>query len=249
MCKQFQLDFEKNYVIYPSDLPNHGYLFYNHSLYGKSGHLGHALFQSHTGEITALFPTCSNDNGGHSAKGWMCLRRSKDFGRTWSPAEDFFWSKTIYEQNSKISMMCEKAITCDDGSIILFALICDLSQNSLWEPYLVPQYLKSFDHGYTWTSPKPFGEERGRIYDAVYYDRCIYVLKFANSAEEDWTGCRPEHVYQLFVSTDNGTTFSQRSVIPFNTLGRGYGTMEFTENGRLIISVYNINDENRLDTT
>lgn len=248
MKSHFGADFDKNYVINPSNLPNHGYLFFDHSLHGQSGHLGHALFQSHTGEITAFFPICSNDNGGHSAKGWMCFRRSTDFGQTWSTAEDFIWSKQLYEQNGKVSMMCEKAVTCSDGSIILFALTCDLSQNPLWEPYLVPQYLKSFDHGYTWTSPKPFGEDRGRIYDAVYHNHCIYVLKFANSAEEDWTGCRPEHIYQLFVSTDNGNTFSLRSVIPFYTYGRGYGTMEFTKNGRLIVSVYNINDETVLDT-
>jgi hypothetical protein len=239
--------FDKNYVIFPPCIPNHGLSFVDHSKNSLSGHLGHALFQARSGELTAFYPVCSGDNGGHSAIGWMAFRRSVDLGRTWSEPEDFFLSKQAYDRHDGATIMCEKAVTCDDGTIVLFTLTCDVSKNPLWEPYLFPHYVRSFDDGRTWTAPVRLGEERGRVYDALYRDGTIYVLKFANSAEENWTGCHLEHVYELYSSTDNGATFVRKSIIPLDTQGRGYGTMEFTKAGCLMVGVYNIADENTMD--
>ena len=235
------------YVISPASLPNHGFIFVNHSASGRGGHLGHALFQTLNGDLIAFFSNCNKDNNGHSGRGWMSYRRSFDFGRTWSASEDFSWSKDVYDSNNGTSVMCEKAVTCNNGVIVLFSLVCDVSHNALWEPYLYPCFQRSEDHGYHWSSPVFLGLNRGRIYDALYRNGVIYVLIFANSAEESWTGCSKEHVYQLYTSIDNGKSFSLRSVLPIDTHGRGYGTMEFLSGERLLVGVYNINDEEHMD--
>lgn len=246
----FQQDnsfFDSNYTICPEHIPNHGFLFVDHGKSGLGGHLGHAMFQANDGGITAFFPVCNGDNKGHSGRGWMRYKRSYDFGRSWSDSFDFIHSKDVFMVNKNVSVMCEKAVTCNDGSIVLFALVCDVGSNALWEPYLYPYYLRSPDNGNTWNSPVAIGTERGRIYDAVYHDGVIYVLKFANSAEESWTGCRKEHVYQLFTSEDNGLSFTLRSTLPLDTFGRGYGTIEFLDSNQIIVGIYNSKDEENMD--
>ena len=54
--------------------------------------------------------------------------------------------------------------------------------------------------------------------------------------------------YRLFKSTDNCRTFEEVGVVPFaDTLGRAYGNMIVTPEGKLIVYAYNVNDEQNLD--
>ena len=91
------------------------------------------------------------------------------------------------------------------------------------------------------------GAERGRVYDALYRNGEILALKFCNDATDQWYGTKPEHVYELWSSTDDGCSFQYKSVLPFDTQGKGYGTMEHLPNGALIVYLYDIRDESNAE--
>ncbi len=231
----------------PPDPPNDGILFVDHSRDGRSGHLGHALVEYGPGKILAFYANCSDDNGGHSAVGWMEYRRSEDGGRTWGAAVALDYSKRTYEAGAGRSVMCEKAICTDEGDIVLFNLECDIATSALWRPYGTPTCLRSSDDGHTWSDARPLSDQRGRVYDVIRHKDAILALEFCNDATETWTGTRPEHVYTLYASTDGGETFCPRSILPFDTEGRGYGTMAVLRDGSLIAYIYNKADEQHLD--
>ena len=73
------------------------------------------------------------------------------------------------------------------------------------------------------------------------------MLHFANDATVDWTGTTEDHIYEFYVSTDGGKAFQRRSVLPFNTKNRGYGSLGFLEDGKMIVYIYNRTDEYNLD--
>lgn len=235
------------FQITPFPVPNQGILFVNHAPENRSGHLGHALVENICGEILAFYPNCSADNDGHSAVGWMEYKRSGDGGLNWSEPAMLDYSRQVFDRHEGRSAMAEKAVLTENGTVILFHLISDIRKNPLWEPYFTPTYTRSFDGGATWTDAKTVDEKRGRVYDALNKNGTVYALKFCNDATENWVGTKKEHVYNLYVSEDNGETFHLRSTIPFDTSGRGYGTMEFLENGSLIVYVYNSENESQAD--
>lgn len=234
-------------AVEPPDPPNDGILFVNHSKNGRSGHLGHALVGYAPGKILAFYPNCSDDNGGHSAVGWMEYRRSNDGGRTWSAPSVLDYSKRVFDAGNGRSVMSEKAVCTDEGDVLLFNLECDISTGALWRPYGIPTCLCSSDGGHTWSDARPLSDQPGRVYDVIRHRDSILALEFCNDATETWTGTRPEHVYTLYVSTDGGQTFSPRSTLPFDTEGRGYGTMAVLHDGSLIAYIYNKADEQHLD--
>ena len=228
-------------------------LFVDHQKSGRSGHLGHALFQRPDGEIFAFYPNCTSDDpgrhgtSGHSAAGWMELKRSRDGGRSWSEPVPLAYSKDAYDRRTGWSIFTEKAVVTDTGTIVLFHLLSDISKDALWEPYLVPTSTRSTDGGETWSAPVEVGPDRGRIYGAAYADGIVYALKFRNDAEDDFCGTTDTHVYTLYASRDDGRSFAPVGDLPFNTRGRGYGTLCCLADGRLIAYVYNKNDEEHLD--
>jgi hypothetical protein len=231
----------------PPNPPNEGILFVDHSKTGRSGHLGHALIEYEPNKILAFYPNCSDDNNGHSAVGWMEYKRSEDGGQTWSEPSVLEYSKKMFDEGKGCSVMSEKAVLTSDGTIVLFNLVCDITVTALWEPYLTPTYIRSFDGGHTWTDAEVLGDKRGRIYDAFYQNDTIYALKFLNDATVTWTGNTEKHVYGLYVSTDNGETFIGRSELPFNTYRRGYGTIGLLNNSTIVAYIYNHDDEQHLD--
>lgn len=233
--------------ITPNGPPNEGILFVDHSKSNRSGHLGHALVEYEQEKILAFYPNCSADHGGHSAVGWMEFKRSQDGGKTWGSPQVLQFSKELFLKKEGRTAMAEKAVLTGQGEIILFYLICDISENALWQPYWTPLFSRSADGGKTWSDPEPVCPSRGRIYDAVYQDGEIRVLHFANDATVDWTGTTDEHLYELYVSNDEGKTFMKRSTLPMMTKHRGYGSLGRLENGGLIAYVYNRTNEYVLD--
>lgn len=246
--------FLSSFVITPRPLAKPD-LFVDHEKTGRSGHIGHAMFQRPDGEIFAFFASCASDDPGrhgttgHSATGWMELKRSKDAGQTWGEAVPLDYSKQAFDAKSGFSIFTEKAIVTETGAIVLFHLVSDISQDALWEPYLVPTSTRSVDGGGTWTGPVEVGPDRGRVYGAAYANGTVYALKFRNDAEDDFCGTTEEHVYTLYASRDDGATFTPLSDLPFNTRGRGYGTLCFLADGRMIAYVYNKHNEEYLDYT
>jgi hypothetical protein len=232
------------FKVTPPDPPNKGILFVNHEPESRSGHLGHALVETSGGTILAFYPDCSEDDEGHSGVGWMELKTSTDGGRTWSNPVPHPHSKRVYdESDAKRAALCEKAVRTDDGDLVLFYLNIDNSKTPRWKPQLVPTYARSEDDGATWSAVKPLGSEPGRVYDAIFRDGEIFVLQFANDCCSDWRGTSPEHVYILYASNDGGRTFEKRRVLPFETRGRGYGTLGVLSDGGLIAYIMNLNGD------
>ena len=60
----------------------------------------------------------------------------------------------------KYSAMCEKAIVNEKGDIIVYQLICDISNDPQWQPYMVPSYSISRDKGSTWSNLRQIGTRR-----------------------------------------------------------------------------------------
>ena len=155
-------------------------------------------------KILAFYPNCSLDEKGHSAVGWMEYKRSEDYGETWSQPYIFQSSLKLLHSEMKYSAMCEKAIVNEKGDIIVYQLICDISNDPQWQPYMVPSYSISRDKGSTWSNLRQIGTRRGRIYDAMYQEGTIFLLLFVNDATVDWTGQTTDHYYSLVVSEDGG---------------------------------------------
>lgn len=234
--------------VLPPNPPNDGILFVDHSKNNRSGHLGHALVEYEPGNFLAFYSNNSDHNKGHSGDGWMEYKRSEDAGRTWSEPTPLPYSKETYDGPTGRAVACEKAVCANDGSIALFNLEYRKPQGKgSWHPHYEPTYLRSFDRGRTWEGPHKLCDEPGRIYDVLYQDGVIYVLSFCNDTDDQFTGTLPEHVYRLYVSLDQGATFTERSALALDTFGHGYGTMAFLHDGSLIAYVYNINDEKNLD--
>lgn len=239
------------YNVIPKNPPNDGILFVDHSRTGRSGHLGHALVEYEDGKILAFYPNCSSDNKGHSAVGWMEYRRSEDGGKTWSDPEMLAYSKNLFNKGQtsdlatqKRSAFAEKAVLTDKDEIILFFLVCDISTATVWTDFQIPSYIVSSDGGCTWSEPYELCDRRGRVYDARYYNGEIITLFFVN---DKFLGKTDEHVYELYVSNDNGRTFKKRSTLPFDTTNRSYGTMGVLDSGRIVVYIYNADDEHNAD--
>ena len=257
-CLSFAESLKSNrgsvYEVFPPAPPNDGILFVDHSPAGRSGHLGHALVEYADDKILAFYPNCSNDNKGHSAVGWMEYKRSEDGGKTWSVPEVLSYSKQLFEsgqnggpEGEKFSAFAEKAVLTDDGDIVLFFLVCNITTDTVWRRFQIPTHIISKDGGRTWSEPLTVVNERGRVYDARYVDGEILALFFANDNEINFLGNKPEHVYELYASKDGGRSFTKRSQLPFDTEGKSYGTMEQLESGSLVAYIYNRNDEFNMD--
>ena len=235
----------ETFRITPSGIPNRGLTFVDYRPSRRSGHMGHALAEYARDSILAFYSNTSGSlNHGHTGYGWMEYRRSTDGGRTWGSPKvlDYSYQSFI---DGQFTISAEKAVVTDKGTVVLFC--CRNSTLRGWEPYLEPTALRSTDAGETWSAPIPVSREKGRIYDARYRDGVIYVLEFCNGTAR-WCGNKPEHLYRLYVSADDGATFKERGVVPFETtLDRAYGFLTWLPDGRLMAACYNVKDEYNLD--
>lgn len=226
-----------SYVVSPENLPNDGILFVNHEPNRRSGHMGQAMVEYAPNKLLCFYPNCNAQNEGHSGRGWMEYKRSEDGGETWSDPIVLTHTKEVFDtSNQTRSVMAEKAVLSPDGKrIILFLLNCDVKDNALWEPYFAPQYIISEDGGETWSEPKDFCNHPGRVWDAMVIDDTIYML-MSNSGS-----------YYLYVSQDQGDSFTLRSSIPVSRSGSFYGTLGLLDDGRFIVYTYHPDDEYKLE--
>ncbi len=215
-------------------------VFVDHQKAKRSGHLGHAMVECKDGSIIAFYSNTSDvKNNGHTMYGWVEYKRSLDRGITWGKKKILKYSYDMFI-DGVYKIGCEKAVVCDDGTIVVF---CLRSIGSDFEPYATPVCLISYDNGESWSEPISVSEERGRIYDAIYRDGRIYALEFCNSTDKGFTCNEEGKFYKIFASDDNGKSFYEYSIIPFNTLGHAYGNLIFREDSSLVFYGYNVNDQ------
>ena len=219
-------------------------LYVDNEARGRSGHMSHAM--------TEFAPNCfidfnANNSAcrckGHSQFGTIEYRISRDSGKSYSEVYELPLSRKLL-WDGMYTMSIEKAVTCDDGTIIAFCLKNTQYSSICCEPWSLPFIIKSEDEGMTWGEPENFTEYRGRVYDAVYHEGIVYALMFCN---QDFLGEKPEHVYRLYTSRDNGKTFEECCVLPFDYFKRAYGSLLFDAKGVLHAYVYNEQDELNLD--
>ncbi len=211
----------------------------------RSGHMSHALAEYAPGKIIDFNSNCTAVKySGHSTFGFIEYRLSEDGGETYSNVNILPYSmEALLEGVYTISI--EKAVACDDGRIVAFALRNDA--DALCQPWDTPMTLTSRDGGKTWEKEKELCRYKGRVYDACYYKGVIYVLEFCNDGTGDFCGEKEEHVYRLFISKDYGDSFEELCVVPIPSLGRGYGSILFDDDGILHVYAYNKNDEQHMD--
>ena len=207
----------------------------------RSGHMTHAMVELPNGKIVNFNANSSALRfNGHSTYGWVEYRISNDGGKTYSPIRDLPYAKKAFEDGMEM-ISVEKAVACDDGTIV--AICLRNAPMSVCQPWNTPTVIYSKDEGETWSEPYELCTYRGRVYDAVYEKGVIYALEFCNDGEGNFCGHRPEHLYRLFVSKNNGESFEELCVVPLPTEGRSYAAMLFDKTGRLHIYAYNVNDE------
>ena len=234
-------DWMKRFTLTPDNPPNEGIPFTNLHTQDRGCHVGHALVEYAPGCILGFHSNCGAVNGGHNSYGWMEFRRTVDGGNTWGESEILPYTKKLYDTEGRTAM-CEKAILTADGKILAFLAINNMKSNSYCPQ---PVILKSADGGYTWSEPINFTQEHGRVFDVICNDGLIYVLLFTNPMVSETR--LDEWPYLLYVSSDNGETFTHRSKLSFaRTKYCCYGAMEFLPDNRLIVYIYDENDEHNL---
>lgn len=210
----------------------------------RSGHMTHALAEFAPGRFIDFNSNCSALRlDGHMPYGWVEYRISKDGGKTYSEPRELEYSKRCFLDGIH-TISVEKAVGCNDGSIVAFCLRNSALDPSFCEPWDTPTVIRSSDGGETWSEPVECIPYKGRIYDALYYRGVIYVLIFCN---EHFLGSSPEHKYRIYKSHDNGISFEEASVIPFDTFKRGYGSIIFDSNNRLHAYTYIESDESLIN--
>jgi len=210
----------------------------------RSGHMTHGLAEFAPNCFIDFNSNCSAVRlDGHMPYGWVEYRVSRDGGNTYSEPQELTYSKDCFLDGIH-TISVEKAVGCDDGSIVALCLRNSAMDPGFCEPWDTPTVIRSFDEGKSWTEPVECIPYQGRIYDAFYDEGVIYVLIFCN---EHFLGSTEEHKYRLFKSFDNGNSFEEIAVIPFDTLRRGYGSIVFDADKKLHAYAYNEADESKID--
>ncbi len=203
----------------------------------RSGLLSHALAEFKPGCVIAFNSNCSAafDNG-QSPFGWIEYRISEDSGKTFSaPYEVPYTKNAIHDGIYSISI--EKAVACDDGSIVAFCLRNSISMGAPWD---TPVVIRSTDGGKSWSEPEEIIGRPSRIYDAIYHNGIIYTISTSN---DHLVGASVDkHRFYLYKSYDNGKTFEvsydEKHWIPIMPIARGYGSLVLDGEGNLHAYAY-----------
>ena len=232
------------FTITPGDIPNSGILFVDRETEGRSGHGGQAITQCRNGDILAFTSNVSGEAfGGHGVSGWSEYRISRDGGKTWSEPHILDYSKQVWEGDEFHSALVDEVVTAPDGTVVAFA---GRYTDERWGR-TTPVWLLSRDHGRTWgeareIEPGADVREVAREHASLVHGDTLFVL-FNAGTRGQWPG-----PHTLYVSTDNGESFTRRAILPLDER-TWYGAMTVTPDGHLIAYSYRTADEFHLDYT
>ncbi len=188
----------------------------------RSGHMTHAMTEFAPGCFIDFQSSCSPVRlRGHSAYGFAEYRISRDYGETYSEVKTlpYSWQALM---DGMFTISVEKAVTCQDGSILAFCLRNTMLSEVCCEPWLTPVAVRSRDGGETWEEAFEVSPYKGRIYDAITLNGKIYFVQLNC---DGFPGKNRETKYVLFVSEDDGKSFRELSRLPVDAVGRGYGAL------------------------
>lgn len=211
----------------------------------RSGHMSHAMVDMGGGRFMVFNSNCTQRRAdGHSAYGFIEYRISEDYCRTFGEIRELPYAKKCL-MDGRTTISVEKAVACEDGTVVALCLRNHIFTELCCEPWDSPMVVRSTDGGESWEPHFELCPHKGRVYDARYHKGVIYVLEFCN---EHFLGTNAKHVYRLYASHDQGRTFEEVCIVPFeNTHSRGYGAMIFNERDELIVYAYNAADEVNMD--
>ena len=210
----------------------------------RSGHMTHAMARFGENSFIDFNSNCSGTRAnGHSAFGWVEYRISNDGGKSYSEPYELECSKECFNEGLW-TFSVEKAVACDDGTIVAICHRNTTLEPNCCEPWLSPMCIRSTDGGKSWSEPYVCIPYAGRVYDMVYKDGTIYAMINCN---EHFLGTTDEHKYRLYVSTNKGESFEERSVVKYETTRRhGYCSLLFDTEGTLHAYAYNEANEHEL---
>lgn len=169
------------------------------------------------GTLGAFYANTSS----HNVDGWSEYAISEDRGRTWDKYHPFPHSHAAYQKDPKRPVWVEEGLVTGEGVAVLFLTQFGDGKrvgNSI---------TRSEDHGETWDEPMPMaGKPVGYPAAVAVADASSYVLM---------DGLDGNH--SLYVSTDEGRTWSKRSTLTLQA-DAWYGAMCFMEDGRLLAGAY-----------
>jgi hypothetical protein len=227
---------DKPFYVYPADLPNTGILFVDQQKDHRSGHGGITLTECSNGDILAFYSVTWAENwGGHSVAGWSQYRRSTDGGLTWGDPVVFDYSKRMWDRGEVFSALVFAVIAAPDGTLIATLM---RYANARWEKQEAPVYFLSNDHGHTWNGPHLF-DEAATVHDismtlntAFVHDGQVFLVFRGGTSNMS-----PGGPHSLWVSEDNGQSFQQRSVLPFEDADY-YWAAGALDDGQIIVYTY-----------
>ena len=228
----------KPFFVYPKDIPNTGVLFVDRQATNHSGHGHNSITECRNGHIIAFYSmtgTGADHWNGHGSGGWSEYRRSTDGGLTWSEPTVFDYSKKIWDGDEMYSALVYSLVTAPDGTLIATAI---RYANEKWEKQRTPVYFLSDDNGHTWKGPYEF-DKSATVEDIAYtmntsfvHDGEIFMVFRGGTGN-----MTPGGPQTLWVSDDNGKSFSRRSTLPFDH-DTYYWAAGALDDGRIIVYTY-----------
>lgn len=190
---------------------------------GRCTHGGPVCMEYANGDLVVMYANTSD----HNIDGWSEYAVSKDGGKTWSMYNPFAYSHDAYTRNPKQPAWVEEGLVTANGTVVLFITHFQDGGRSK------SGVLRSEDHGRTWSHLTPL--------DVVGYPTSVAVVGRTNYVLID-SNAGP-HV--LYVSTDDGQTWTQRSRLPLDD-EKWYGALCVMADGRLLAGAYHTQDEQHL---
>jgi hypothetical protein len=197
---------------------------FEHDNPGRNSHGGPIALEYANSDLVAFH----TNTDGHSINGWSEYTLSKDGGRTWKMYNKFKYSYDTYQLNPNRPAWVEEGLVTGKGTVVLFITHFKRPENSRTNS----GFMRSYDNGATWTEYQPLDGS------FVGYPASVAVDKDTSYVLFDTNG---PHV--LYVSTDDGKTWSKRSTLPLDD-AKWYGAMCFMNDGRLLAGAYVGGDEN-----